>query len=65
MNNAGISDSGLLSGCLYTDVDETQEHPTMKLVSAITNYKKKSNNEDANISILTYKNSGRVVLLND
>ncbi len=65
VNNAEISDSGLLSGCLYTDVDDTQEHPPMKLVSAITNHKKKSNNENANIPILSYKNSDRVVRLNN
>ncbi len=37
----------------------------MKLVSAITNHKRKSNKKDANRPILTYKNSGRVVSLND
>ncbi len=65
MSNAGISDFGLLSDCLYIDADDTREYLTMKLVSAITNYKRKSNNEDANTPILTYKNSGRVVPLND
>ncbi len=38
VSNAGISDSGLLSGCFYTNTDDTREHPTMKLVSAITNH---------------------------
>lgn len=37
----------------------------MKLVLAITNYKRKSNNEDANTPIFIYKNSGCVIPLND
>lgn len=32
VNSAGIGDSGLLRGCLYTNADDTQEYPTMKLV---------------------------------
>ncbi len=65
VSNTRIGDSDLLSGYLYTNTDDTQKHPTMKLVSVITNHKRKSNNEDANIPIFIYKNSGRVVLLND
>lgn len=64
-NNARIGDSDLLSGCLYTDVNDTQEHPTMKLVSAITNYKSRSNNDNTNSLILTYQNNGYVTPLND
>ncbi len=37
----------------------------MKLVLAKTNHKRKSNNKDANTLIPIYKNSGRVVSLND
>lgn len=37
----------------------------MKLVLAITNHKRKSNNKDANTPILTYKNSGSIIPLND
>lgn len=65
VNSAGISDSSVLSGCLYTDTDDTQEYLTMKLVSAICNHKRKSNNQDVNTLILTYKNPGRVISLND
>lgn len=43
-NNIGIRDSGLLSGCLYINMDNTWEHLTMKLVSAISNHKRKNNN---------------------
>lgn len=65
INNTRISDSGLLSGYLYIDIDDTQEHPIIKLVSVITCHKRKFNNEDANTSILTYKNSGHIIFLND
>lgn len=64
-SNVEISDSGLLSDCLYTNVDHTWDHFTIKLVFAITNHKRKSNNKDDNIPIVTYKNSSRVVHLNN
>lgn len=65
VNSARIGDSGLLSGCLYTNGDDTQEHPIIKLVLAITNYKRKYINEDNNLPILTDKNNGRVIPLNN
>ncbi len=65
MSNARSSNSDLLSDCLYTYADNTQNHLTMKLVSAITNHKKKSNDEDTNIPILTFKNSGKIIPLYD
>ncbi len=65
MNNAGISDSYLLNGCLYINTDDISKHPTMKSVLAITNYKRKFNNKNANIPILIYKNSSKVVPLNN
>ena len=40
VEDAGLDDSGILSGCLYTDADDTREHPTMKLVAAMTNHKR-------------------------
>lgn len=65
LSNVGISDSSLLSSCLYTNSDNTRELSTIKLVSAITNHKKKSNHEDANTSIFVYENNANVVSLND
>lgn len=65
MSNMGIGKSSLFSSCLYTDVDNIREHLTINLISAITNQKKKSNNKDTNTPILTYKNSGYIVFLND
>lgn len=65
VKNAGLSDSGLLSGCLYSDVDNTQEYHTMKLVSVISNHNRKFINIDTNNPIFTYKNTGGVWLLNN
>lgn len=66
VNDAGLNDSGLLSGCLYTDADDAREHPTMKLVSAVTNYKRGAAlSDNVDLPILTYKNSGRPIPLND
>lgn len=55
IKSARISDFDLLSNCLYTNIDNNQKHLTIKLVSTISNYKKKSNNQDTNTSIPIYK----------
>lgn len=66
LGTGGLNDSGILSGCLYTDVYDTQENPTMKLVLAVTNHKRTAASEDTSeIPILTYENNGRPVPLND
>lgn len=65
INNVRISNSNLLNGCLYTNTDNTWEYPTIKLVLAIYNYKRKNNNQDVNTPILTYKNPDCVIFLND
>ena len=64
VNSVGISDFSVLSGCLYTDMDDTRKHLTIKLVLAICNHKKKNNNQDVNTPILIYKNPSRVIPLN-
>ena len=65
MNDLGIHDSSLLNRCLYTNVNNTRKHPTIKLVLAITNHKNKFNNNNADSPILTYKNQGRVTPWNN
>lgn len=65
INSTGIDNLGLLSGCLYTNADNTQEHPAIKLVSAITNHKKKSINKNNNSRILIYKNNKCIIFLNN
>lgn len=34
IGSAGINDSGILSGCIYTDVNESRQNPYLRLISA-------------------------------
>lgn len=61
--NVRISNSGLLSGHLYTDMGDIWEHPTMKSVLPITNNKKNPNNAYANDLILIYTNHKYIIFL--
>lgn len=63
INSAEIGDLGLLNGYLYTNTDDTRKHSAIKLILAITNYKKKSINKDNNLPILIYKNNEYVIPL--
>ncbi len=66
MSDAWLNDSGLLSGCLYTDIDDARDHFIMKLVSTVANYKQgAASTENLDLPILTYKNKGRLIPLND
>lgn len=60
-----LIDLGLLSGFLYTNANNAQDHLTKKLVSAIYCHKKKFINIDVNNLILSYKNTGSIILLNN
>ena len=64
-NNIRIGNSGLLSGCLYIDVNNTREHPTIKLVLAITSHKNRSYNDNTNSPIWIYENNESVTPLNN
>lgn len=49
----------MLSSCFYTNIDDTRENPTIKLVLAITNFKCTAALENIlEILILTYENNG-------
>lgn len=39
MTDARLNNFRLLSNCLYIDIDDAQEHFTIKLIFAIFNYK--------------------------
>lgn len=66
MNDAGLNDFGLLNGYLYTDIDDARKHLTIKLVSVVTNYKRGvALSDNVYLPILTYKNSGHPIPLND
>ena len=63
----GLNDLGCLSSCLYTDIDNAQEHPTTKLIPALTNHKdsKIPINPISEAPVLTYQNRGYIKPLND
>lgn len=65
INSARISDLRLLNSCLYINTDNTWKNPIIKFVSAISNHKKKFNDYNINLLILTYQNVGHVISLND
>lgn len=60
-----MGDLALLSGCLYINTENTQEHHTIKLILAITNHKKKSINKNNNLPILIFNSNERVIFLNN
>ncbi len=37
LGTAGIENTGLSRGCIYTDVNEARQNPYLKLISAINN----------------------------
>ena len=63
----GLNDLGCLSGYLYTDADNAQEHPTTKLISALANHKDSETPIDpaSEAPVLMYQNRGYVKPLND
>ncbi len=48
IGSAGINESGILSGCIYTDVNECRQNPYLKLISAIHNLSIDNDAEDYN-----------------
>lgn len=62
---AGLDSSGLLGGCLYTDANNTREHPTSRLLSAVSNYKRSQESADAGVPVVIYEQKGNALPLND
>ena len=58
MTNGWLNNSNLLSDYLYTDVNNAQEHPIMKFVFRVLNYKQSPGLiENLEVLILMYKNN--------
>lgn len=56
----------MLSGCLYTDVDNIWTNPILKLVAVVTNYKNNTvPSQDIDLPIITYTNNSHLISLND
>lgn len=65
MNSIIINNSSLLNCYLYTNINNTEEYLIIKLILAITNYKKKFNNKNTNLPILIFKNNKHIISLNN
>lgn len=66
VDNARLNDTDFLSSCLYTNTNDTQMHLTMKLISAIINYKNKTTlNNYIDLLVFTYTNNDHFTLLNN
>lgn len=66
INDAGLNDSGLLNGWLYIDANNAWEYLTLKLIFIVINYKQVvALSQNLDLSILTYKNNGYLISLND
>lgn len=63
---AGIKNTGLLSGCIYTDINEARQNPYIKLILAINNIQTTAMVVD-NVSqpMLTFNLQGNQIALND
>lgn len=66
VDDTQLQNNGILSGCLYTDTDNTRQHPTTKLVSAIANHHQLlSQIPRSSLPTLTYQTRGHLMPLND
>lgn len=69
--DAAIADTGIKgdhihSGCVYSDIDDGRQNPTLRLLSAIGNIKATTLALDTSTTkIVTYRNKGRLIPLND
>lgn len=65
--NVWLDDSPIWNGWVYVDANDTREHPTSRLISALQTKKESTiiNNEDDLVSMLTYRNQRQAKLLND
>lgn len=76
----GQTSAPISTGCVYTDVESSRQHPTLQLVSAILNLEKdrfereagpRSSGEESgphymdDVPVIRYVSRGRTVLMND
>ncbi len=68
IGSADINESGILSGCIYTDINESRQNSYLKLISAIHNLSNDNGAEDHNdetMPVISYNLHGDEKLLND
>ena len=62
------NDSGILSSCIYTDVNESKQNLYLKLISTIHNFSNKhghKDEEEETLLIIIYDDHGYSTFLND
>ncbi len=73
IGSAGINESGILSSCIYTNVNKSRQNPYLKLISAIHNFSNDSAPDDNGVEdhsidlplVITYNLQGDKKPLND
>ncbi len=73
LGTAGMENTGLSSGCIYTDVNEARQNPYLKLISAINNLQTTPStvensdfvDNDASQPMLIFNLKGNRIALND
>ena len=65
ITEAGIEGDAIQTGCVYSDIDDNRQNPTLKLLSAIDNTNSGTNpSHDAHPAI-SYQAKGQLIPLND
>ena len=60
------SQSQLVSGCVFSDINKMRHHPVLKLISAMHNLDRSTNNDAKEIKLLiVYSSDSRLSYLND
>ncbi|MCJ1347504.1 hypothetical protein MMC31_005729 [Peltigera leucophlebia] len=71
VHDAGLDHTGLLSGCIYMDVNESRQNPYLKLISAINNVhtgascNDRSPKNDSEQPVITFNLYGNRIPLNN
>ncbi len=62
----GIEGDHINSGCVYSDIDDQRQNPTLRLLSAVANIQATVSTTDQPTSTtISYRSSGQLVPLND
>ncbi len=62
----GIEGDHINSGCIYSDINDQRQNPTLRLLSAVANIQATVSTRDQPTSTtISYRSSGQLVPLND
>ncbi len=63
ISDCNESQSGFLSGCVFSNIDRTRHHPVLKLISAVN--KLANDNGEKTELLIVYNTNGHPTYLND